>query len=153
LSKCIITKFHNQNGFYQFRLCLRGKWTNIHVDDYLPCNILKKPIFAKIKRQQLYAALIEKALAKSYGSYESISNGTTAEGLQILTGEPCEVIHLKETSTELEYFSYDYYEKSPELYWQKILDSKRLGYLMTCICSSRKLKIDILKFIGKILLN
>ncbi len=83
--------------------------------------MFKKPIFSKIKKGQIYAALIEKALAKLHGSYEAISNGTSAEGLQTLTGYPCEVIRLKEVNDELEHFSYDFYRKSSELYWNKSL--------------------------------
>ena len=143
LDKCLLTKCYNPRGMYQFRLCIRGLWRDICVDDCLPCNPFKRLIFAKIKKKQLYAALIEKALAKSHGSYEAISNGTSAEGLQSLTGQPCEVIELSESRSEVEHFAYDCGIKGPELYWQKVTQSKQLGYLLTCICSSTKIKFDM----------
>ncbi|CAF4986963.1 unnamed protein product, partial [Rotaria magnacalcarata] len=45
-------------------------------------------------RRQLYVPLIEKACAKIFGSYANLSGGSTAEGLQLLTGAPTDRINL-----------------------------------------------------------
>lgn len=68
----------NTQGFYQFRMCVRGIWENVTIDDYLPNDITNKLVFTKLIRGQLYPALIEKALAKIHGSYDSIAFGTCA---------------------------------------------------------------------------
>ena len=43
----------------------------------------------------MWVPLIEKALAKLYGSYEAIESGFVLSGLSILTGYPCENIRLQ----------------------------------------------------------
>jgi hypothetical protein len=44
--------------------------------------------------RQLWVPLIEKAAAMVYGSYEALQAGSIGEGLRLLSGSPCETIHL-----------------------------------------------------------
>lgn len=76
-------------GRYRVRLCLRGVWQVIAVDDTLPCSAWSGRLaYASCRRRQLWAPLVEKALAKAAGGYARLTAGSTAEGLRMLTGAP-----------------------------------------------------------------
>lgn len=38
LSNILVTKCYNANGLHQIRLCKRGEWVTVNIDDYLPCD-------------------------------------------------------------------------------------------------------------------
>jgi len=77
------------------RICHNGLWKTIIVDDYFPCTKHNHLVFTQAKRRQLYVPLIEKACAKVFGSYASLRSGNMLEGLQLLTGAPCDDINLR----------------------------------------------------------
>lgn len=95
LLNCMVTQYYNPKGLYQVRLCRRGEWVVVNVDDFLPCDKNDQLVFSLGRRRQLWVPLMEKALAKLYGSYEAIARGACADGLQSLTGEPSEVLYLQ----------------------------------------------------------
>lgn len=80
LHKIIITKEYCPQGCYQVRLCHYGEWQTVIVDDLFPCDSNDSLIFSKANRRQLWIPLIEKAMAKLHGSYESLIAGRTVEG-------------------------------------------------------------------------
>jgi hypothetical protein len=75
-------------GLYAVQLCVGGSWQQVWLDDYFPCSTAGTLAFSGARRQQLFAPLLEKALAKVRGCYEAIEGGSPAEGLQLLTGWP-----------------------------------------------------------------
>lgn len=38
LSNILVTKTYNASGLHQIRLCKRGEWVTVNIDDYLPCD-------------------------------------------------------------------------------------------------------------------
>ena len=94
---------------YLIRLCHDGFWKAVLVDDFFPVYANLRLAFSKVqkiklplltlqlkaRRKQLWVPLIEKALAKLYGSYEALDGGHITEGLSVLTGYPCERIGLR----------------------------------------------------------
>ncbi|UJR37152.1 hypothetical protein I4U23_029862 [Adineta vaga] len=140
LYKVMITKQYNPAGLYRVRLCNQGIWQVVTIDDMLPVSTSNSLVFSRSKKKQLFAPLIEKALAKMHGSYMALKSGRCDEGLQTLTGEPCEVLFLRSSDPE----------KKPDLnqIWTSILESRAKGYLMTCPCSNKRFSEQIFSRMG-----
>ncbi len=91
------------------RLCVDGEWQIILLDDYFPCNsdgrCMTYPetasnvislAFSQAKNGQMWVSLAEKAFAKVFSCYNSLTAGNAREALAMLTGQPCEAIDLTE---------------------------------------------------------
>ena len=66
-------------------------WQKVTVDDFIPCiNVQGKPVpvFARPSSNEMWAVLLEKAMAKFVGSYAAISGGHEAFALFTFTGFP-----------------------------------------------------------------
>jgi calpain-15 len=150
LLNCMVTQTYNSYGVHQVRLNRRGEWVIVDVDDYLPCDKNNILVFSSARRRQFWVPLMEKALAKLYGSYEAVARGACAEGLQSLTGEPCEVLYLQLGTTSPT--SHNLYarveDNSPYAIWQKLLYSKNSGYLLTTLCYNEKFNAISLDRVG-----
>lgn len=135
LHKIIITKEFCPQGCYQVRLCNNGEWQTVILDDLFPCDANGYLLYSQASRKQLWVPLIEKAMAKLNGSYESLIAGQTVEGLSTLTGYPCDSIRLEKTSDNEE-------EIDLEMIWVRLLSMKEAGYALGASCGKTNIDDD-----------
>jgi calpain-15 len=58
-----------------------GVWTELTIDDYMPCSLEGPPLFTRSHGNELWVLLLEKAYAKLHGSFASIAKGHPNEAL------------------------------------------------------------------------
>ena len=136
LRKIIITKEFCPQGCYQVRLCHNGEWQTVILDDLFPCDSNGSLIYSQATKRQLWVPLIEKAVAKLNGSYESLIAGQTVEGLSTLTGYPCDSIRLEPNTSGNDD------DIDLELIWVRLLSMKEAGYAMGASCGRTDIKDD-----------
>ena len=72
---------YNPYGVYSVRFFIDGTPRYLVIDDLLPCNDDGQPIFSHSRDwREFWVCLLEKALAKLYGSYLAIDNGSALAG-------------------------------------------------------------------------
>jgi calpain-15 len=86
LDEILLTSYINQldclkYGIFQIKLCIRGKWKIITIDELLPCNFDNQLTYASTFNNQFYVSLIEKALAKENINYQRLESGNLTEGI------------------------------------------------------------------------
>jgi calpain-15 len=113
LRHILLTQKINREGVYLVRICHNGLWKTIILDDCFPCTNHNTLAFSKATKCQLYVPLIEKACAKLFGSYSNLRSGSTAEGLQLLTGAPSDRIGLNPFNEEVD----------SDVIWAKLLSA------------------------------
>ena len=133
LKRIIITKEYCPQGCYQVRLCKNGEWQTVILDDLFPCDQNGYLIYSQANRKQLWVPLIEKAMAKLNGSYESLEGGLTVEGLLALTGCNCYSINLEEMSNDT------------DMIWKTVLSIKEAGYALGASCGRQNINDRIFK--------
>ena len=108
-----LTQNINRESIYLARICPNGLWKTVIIDDRFPCTDHNTLAFSQATKRQLYVPLIEKACAKLFGSYSNLRGGSTAEGLQLLTGVPCDRIELNPLNDVAD----------PDVIWAKLLSA------------------------------
>ncbi|CAF1596676.1 unnamed protein product [Rotaria sp. Silwood1] len=142
LMRVLITKQYNNEGIYCVRLCKDGEWTQVLVDDRLPCTSNKKLAYSQAHRKQLWVPLIEKALAKLNGSYEAIIAGRCCEGLATVTGSPCETLILgRANNPDDKNVDYD-------KLWSKLLNARSQKFLMCAMCCNNHISKEEFEKVG-----
>lgn len=98
ISRLFTNSSINPTGVYGVWLHINGVWTEVVVDDLIPTFTNEKGLtqfaFSHSPNEEFWLQILEKAYAKAYGSYYTISGGTLSLALNDLTGAPTEVIKL-----------------------------------------------------------
>ena len=76
----------NPSGVYSLHLCVSGHWTPVILDDFLPCFAESgEPAYMGIGATTgaIWPALLEKALAKVFGSYSALSRALSPSAVSL----------------------------------------------------------------------
>jgi Ca2+-binding EF-hand superfamily protein len=85
------------HGRYCVRFYKQGTWVNAIIDDQIPFNRARQPLFVSgADKNELAPMLIEKAYAKIHGSYQSLIDGKIEYALKDLTGGVPDVVDTNE---------------------------------------------------------
>ena len=91
IRNAFLTPEYNPLGRYDVRLYdpEAQDWVIITVDDKIPVDSSKQPLYMKMNGKELWAVMLEKAFAKFCGSYAHLDGGWAVWGWRVLTGDHC----------------------------------------------------------------
>lgn len=115
LRSVFVSSGQEDHGRYCVRFFKEERWSIVAIDDYLPCDPLGRPLFARsIDPNEIWAMLIEKAYAKLHECYENLVDGTVQYALRDLTGGTVEKIDLHSKKWEGEVVT--------DRVWERLMD-------------------------------
>ena len=89
IQKIFLTQTYNKAGIFAVTVYVRGKPTQVVVDDQLPYYGGASLLFEKVQSGEgIWAAILEKAWAKVNGNYDVTAGGWMNEAVGFLTGVP-----------------------------------------------------------------
>jgi hypothetical protein len=96
--KELFVAYSEKWGVYCVRFFVEGDWCLCTVDDYIPVDANKKPIYGHNKGDdEFWVPILEKAFANLYGSYEGIHFGYEHYAMESLTGGVCASVNIATT--------------------------------------------------------
>ncbi len=134
LLKKLFVECDDKNGKYVIRLYNEGKWNNVVIDDRIPCNSAGTPAFGKNSvRNEMWVALLEKAMAKLLGGYEALNGGYLEEGVAYLTGGRPERLYVNNVKQKV---GAQVWRK--DKLWEKLVRYNDSNVLMGCSISNAR---------------
>ncbi|KAK6195804.1 hypothetical protein SNE40_001159 [Patella caerulea] len=102
LWKKVVPDYHGQEwstdnkyaGIFHFRFWRCGKWVDVVIDDQLPTRGGRLIFLHSKSRNEFWSALLEKAYAKLFGSYEALTAGKSRDAMVDLTGGAGETLDI-----------------------------------------------------------
>jgi calpain-15 len=141
IRKLFETEEVNEQGMYGIKVCDKGEWKTVIIDDLIPCrHNTKQPVFTKGNGNEIWVLLLEKAWAKLYGGYAKIEAGLTRESLHDLTGGPAKTFMTGDPKVSG--------SKVNEDIWAEIKTAEEKDFIMTCGAGDLMEGQDILSTTG-----